>query len=578
MNDFTELYRDVTAGVEFTDGLAKQNGPGHTLEVAGLSFCHVGRLTADIYAAGTVAREIAEQQGIEMLRAIQLLQIDAPDDHQHGAFRWYREETRVRDTNAAFFTLVPLAILRLKYAELIPDSHARLIDDMLRAGGVWFTRQCAEPSLYYPNKIMSDGALLIAIGSVLEDEAFYSAGSDFFGRWLEYTERRGWGWGENISLGYLGVIFKALELACLALRPVEADLETKLRGHMRALGEILRFHDGQEFVPTIRSYNFDGQVVRSSPLWRMVGVGSGAEERSIGSLMNTVLFGDSVVIGEENRQPVPRTREVRIFDAATSYSWIGHNARLGSLTRFPVMPGSYQWPTWGLGWQSFPVSFSVAQEQVSFLRWSVIERGHHRFHPTEDKSKTYLDPALFGEKYYPDVTTRCSQSESALVVVRTMIGVHNAASSIIDEWIVNRFRGELHEYQSEDGRKWIVLRYAASAVMITSLGGIDASREGREPAPIRVVQDDEKLRLQQVLFEGDETVVHHPRLEAAWCVVMIDEAGGKVSDLVASVTITDESFGDHEVPRASYAEIREITARVAGGPECRLRIDPHYDE
>ena len=578
MNDFTELFRDVTAGIEFTDGLAKQNGPGHTLEVAGLSCCHVGRLTADIYAAGIVAGEISEPQGIEMLRAIRLLQIDAPGDHQHGAFLWYREETRVRDTNAAFFTLVPLAILRLKYAELIPDPQGRLVDTMLRAGGEWFTRQCAEPSLYYPNKIMSDGALLIAIGSVLEHEAFYSAGGDFFERWLEYTERRGWGWGENISLGYLGVIFKALELACLALRPAETDLEVKLRGHMRALGEILRFHDGQEFVPTIRSYNFDGQVVRSSPLWRMVGVDSGAEEKSIGSLMNTVLFGDSVVIAEENRPPVPRTREVKVFDAATSYSWIGHNARLGSLTRFPVMPGSYQWPTWGLGWQSFPVSFSVAQEQVSFLRWSVIERGHHRFHPTEDKSKTYLDPALFGEKYYPEVTTRSSQSQSALVAVRAMVGVHNSASSIVDEWVVNRFVGELHDCQSKDARRWIVLQYASSAVMITALAGIDSLREGRESATIRVVQDVDKLRLQLVLFEGDETVVHHPRLEAAWCVVIIDEAPGDVLDLVESVKITDESFSDHEVPRASYAEIREITARVAGGPVCRLRIDPHYDE
>ncbi|MFD2880911.1 hypothetical protein ACFTAO_41190 [Paenibacillus rhizoplanae] len=52
--------------------------------------------------------------------------------------------------------------------------------------------------------------------------------------------------------------------------------------------------------------------------------------------------------------PVPRIREERIFDASRAYTWIGQHTRLGSINRFPVMPGSYQHPSWGAGLAELP--------------------------------------------------------------------------------------------------------------------------------------------------------------------------------------------------------------------------------
>ena len=601
-----EWFSAAAEGVEFDDGLARQDGPGHTVEAAPLSVCHPGRLTSDYYAAAVAAGTLDPDEGERMLRALAPLQVTEPGHSKLGCFRWYREESAVRDTNAAFFTLVPLATVRLCCPDRVPAGHAPIIDALLRGSAPWFVAECREPSLYYPNKIVSDGALLLAIATILHDDELGAQAIAFFERWHDYTVRRGWGWGENISLGYQMVIFKALQLAVRALKtgkgaaPRERALCDALTGHMDELVAIARFHDGQEYVPTIRSYNFDGEVVRPSPVWELAGVtpratATGPAKPALGDIVAHVLVDGKPLTNEPNRQPVPRVREERIFDACVSYSWVGEHARLGSLTEFPVMPGSYQWPTWGLGWQCFPVSYSVDEEQVGFLRWAVTERGKRRFHPTEDKATTYLDPALFGENWYPYVFTRCAQERSLLVAYRAMAGVHNLASSIRDEWVIPRFTGGVTEIDDATGRRWVALTHPNATLVFTALSGVrfdpaaatpDVAGAGpagglasRGPMSIDVVRDGETLRLEQRLYQGDEQTIHHPWLESVWCVIAVDGASGANSDalreLVDRVRIDDRSYADREVPRAGAAEIREIAVDDGRRQSVRLVLDPY---
>ncbi len=602
VSELAEWFARAADGIEFDDGLARQNGPGHTVEAAPLSLCHPGRLTSDYYAAAAAAGVLDPVDGERMLRALEPLQVTEPGHPKLGCFRWYREESAVRDTNAAFFTLVPLATVRLCCPDRVPAAHVPLIDELLRRSAPWFSAECREPALYYPNKIVSDGALLLAIATILDDGELNSQAIAFFERWHDYTVRRGWGWGENISLGYQMVIFKALQLAIRALDASGAGagqrdraLRDALVAHMDELVAIARFHDGQEYVPTIRSYNFDGQVVRPSPVWELAGVGRRDDvgARALGDIVANVLFGGRPLTDEPNRQPVPRVLEQRIFDTCVSYSWIGEHTRLGSLTEFPVMPGCYQWPTWGLGWQCFPVSFSVDHEQVGFLRWSVNERGKHRSHPTEDKATTYLDPALFGESWYPYVLTRCAQERSLLLAYRVMAGVHNQASEIRDEWVIPRYAGDVSELSDATGRDWVALRYCNATLLFTALAGVRFDPDGatpevagagpagglavRHPVSIAVVRDRDTVRLEQRLYQGPEQVIHHPWMESVWCVIAIDGSGREtvLQGIVDAVRIDDRSYADREVPRAGSAEIRDIAVDDGRGQVVGLTIDPY---
>ena len=611
-----DWFRAASEGIEFDEGLARQNGPGHTVEAASLAVCHPGRLTSEYYAAAVAAGALDPDEGERMLQALAPLQVTEPGDPRLGCFRWYREESAVRDTNAAFFTLVPLATVRLCCPDRVPAGNAAIIDRLLRVSGVWFAGECREPSLYYPNKIVSDGALLLAIATILGDGELRAEAIAFFERWHDYTVRRGWGWGENISLGYQMVILKALQLAVRALDasfalagPTGNGIRGALTGHMEELVGIARFHDGQEYVPTIRSYNFAGEVIRSSPVWELAGVrprSAAVAGPTLDRIVAHVLFDGKPLANEPNHQPVPRVREERIFDRSVSYSWIGAHARLGSLTEFPVMPGSYQWPGWGLGWQCFPVSYSVDEEQVAFLRWAVHERGKLRFHPTEDKATTYLDPALFGENWYPYVLTRCGQQRSLLIAYRIMAGVHNQASAIRDEWVIPRFDGDVIETDDAAGRRWVALGYGHATMLFTALDGtrFDPQAEtpmiagagpagglaGRVPVSITVTRDGDTLRLEQRLYEGEERTIHHPWLESVWCVIAVDQvftapAGTRAGDaalreaalreIVESVRIDDRSYADREVPRAGALEIREVSVDDGRGQSVRLVVDPY---
>jgi hypothetical protein len=567
------------------EGLIRYDRPGHTRQMAQMTACHEGRYSAGYYAYGTLLGKLDHEAGLQMLKAIAELQITDAAHLQYGGFRWYREETEIQDSNAAFFILMPLVTARLCCPEAFPPEHAAAMDRMLAHAAVWFSGECREPQLYYPNKTMSDGAMLLAAAVLSRQEEYIGEGIRFFRRWEDYTGRRGWGWGENISLVYQGVMMNALRIAVMVLREREPSLAGQLDRRMEELKEILRFHAGEELVPSIRSYNFQGETTRRSLLWAIAGV-SGLEEAvdkalNLNELATLLLFGDELAAGvpEASRQPVPRTRCERVFDDAYSYSWIGRNVRLGTLSRFPVIPGSYQWPNWGLAWQSFPASFSVKDRQVSYLRWYVDLGDEVRTHPGTNYKQSYLKPSLFHESYYPEIETRAAQSGRAALVVRSMGGVNHRVREIADEWLIQRFDGKLLTFHTEEGgREWTVLAYPHAAVAITALTGITARSEERAFVKLEAVRDGDALRLRQVLYSGSEAgVLIHPRLESGWAVVALDTADSaeQIQEALEAVRITDRLMDDREVPRMPYTLQRRLACSLGDAEEAVLELDPH---
>lgn len=632
----SRIYGEASKGIVIENGLIRYDRPGHTRQVAHLPHCHEGRASAGYYALGRLLDASEPGEGTRTLEALAELQIRNSADERYGAFRWYAEEREVQDSNAAFFILMPLVSLRLKAPEAVPAEHAAIMDGMLRRAAFWFERECREPELFYPNKTMSDGAMLLAIAHLLGDAERLETAADYFDRWASYTSRRGWGWGENLSLVYQGVMLNALEIAEPLLRDFRPKLAERLARHRRSLLDILRFHDGRELVPTIRSYNFGGELRRPSLTWMIANV-TGTNVPSEASFhvndLPTLLLFDSAFDGRarnpedrhdgdgrENGQAgasaaVPRVREERVFDDASAYSWIGRRTRLGSLNRFPVIPGSYQHEAWGLGWQSFPLSAAAENGRVSYARWSVDDGETVRTHPAESYKTAYLTPALFRDSPYPEVRTFAAQREHALLALRVLDDVCQPAAEIADEWIVPGFAGEAEELPGADGRLWRVLRYDGAAIAISPLqsltfggrseaagtysaakmdeAGTIGARSGKErggplpedmlpelkhrPGVLIAERDEARLKLRQILHAGEPGMLRAPRLQAGWAVICLDDADNEaaIRDRLSRIAIEDAVLDDREVPREPHERIRRVTLSDNGRQQVRLELDPH---
>lgn len=578
------LWEKYGSQLKLEDGLVNQGTPGHTIDASKVTEAHNGKTTSLYYVMGTLLGDtLDEEHGLRILEALSQLQITDESSPYFGAFRWFREDTRVNDSNAAFFILKPLVVLLQCQNDRVPSAHRELLDRMLNNGAAWFARELEDPILYYSNKIVSDGALLLSISRIYGLEKYYQTGTEFFERWLTYTSQRGWGWGENVSLGYLAIIMNALKIACMSLTDENRALLEKLKAVMDHITDYVRFHGGYEFVPAIRSYNFAGELQPDSFLWRIAGIKkTSSEDMSFGKLDSSIsylLFEDELHQVEQVVQlPVPRTRVERIMDTSTAYTWVGVTGRLGSVNRFPVIAGSYQFPTWGLGWQSYPVSLAVDEHQVSFLCWHVHNGERIRTHPATYGS-SYLGPALFREQWLPDIQLRSVQRENVVLVVRSISGIHNEASEIADEWVVNRWTGERITVAGSDGREWTILQYPNSAVLITPLLSIRYGENIRSVPEIMPVTDGDKLRLRQVLYEGETKLLQQPRLESGWAIYYADGVGSlsQATALAARLRLEEASFKDGEVPRNEYTKIRRVSLFDGEAQLAELVVDPHQD-
>lgn len=595
----------------WNDGLIKENRRGHTREAAKYDYCHNAPLTAAWYSIGTVMGKINKEEGLVILDALEKQQITDYRSPHFGCMRWYREESKVYDTNGAFFVQRSLLVTRKLMPEYLFDSHKVIIDRILARGAKWFARELAAPIYYYSNKILSDGAMLLGIASLTGSKEYYNIAKDFFENWIEYTKTRGWGWGENLSIGYNGVIFSALKLALISLEADDIDLKLEIEKIMAEQLDFFRFYNGYEITPAIRNYNYDGQARVWSLVYNLAQVaGNGIEEKDVISAADAVclvaLFDDELYYNEQdyvkrnlrNEQAVPRVRITRIFDDKYSYSWAGKNGSIGTINKFPVIDGSYQHPTWGLGWQCMPVNFVVYEAQTSYLRWRVNTGKNMRYHPKHN----YLSPALFDESHYPDVKTNCDQNNNVCIAVRSMRKINNSVSEISDELFVPRFYDydiQLVEINTNE-RQWYALCFNNATVLISPLLGIfyqmdsiadlDAKLYNSdsmevlkyENAPhsqgkIEVVYEEDGLALRQVCYKGDVGIFVCERIEVGWLIIFMDQKmdNQELNHYISTISVKDISRIDGYIPRTSSYELHEICVNQDGKELIQYIFDPY---
>lgn len=477
----------------------------HTRDIEALPSCLSGVETSNYYFLCRYFHEPVS--GEELLTQLQKLQdIDAASS-TYGCMRWYWEEPCIRDTNGAFFVLKPLAMAMQFCREQIPAREQEFICSMLHTARRWFCNECRHYGLFYSNKITSDGAMLAIIGVILQDRETIKEAERFWNIWLEYTYRYGWGWGENTSACYYSIIVEALDLALSAFSP-SSELYQNIFDARSILLRYRAFHDGMEFIPSIRSYNFEGNPKNT---YRVDVCAESYEE--LKNQNGSISYSNLAALILHRLSPVyhPPTqketfRRERIFKDSYAVTYKGENIRLGTVSHFPVMPGCYQNDGWGLGWQSMPVSVLAVRHGVSFLRYASRCQGKLRTHPAYQKHEAYLSPSLFADQNIPDVDIVCHQHKHTAVVVKKMRHIANQTAYLADEWYLPSFSGKCLEY-----RGWFVLHYGDCLLAVRPMGGT-----------AQYVRDKDNARIVQTLYEGEETLLVRRQWITCWAVAVLD--------------------------------------------------------
>lgn len=525
------------------NGFVRVNIKPHTKPIESLPSCCNGVTTANYYFLCKYFG--VEIDGLLTIREIQKLQeLDAASP-KFGCMRWYREEPFISDTNGAFFVLKPICLAMRLCKDAISLEEQKIILEMLDTAGNWFAKECEEPELYYPNKTVSDGAILLLIGNLLQDNQRIAQARAFWQNWIAYTENYGWGWGENTSRGYTSIIIDALNIALNCLQPCD-ELYKKLYKIRSEIIDYVAYHEEFEFIPSIRTYNFEGHVKDESRL-NLIHPKEAQFQTENYQLFASYILHCHTTTYIPNPDPKNFHQE-RIFEDSVASTFKGKNLHLGTVSHFPVMPGCYQgggtafgWQTlpkchqvagWGLGWQSMPVSVLVKNHSIAFLRFCTLSGGRLRTHPAYNHHDAYLDNKLFMGENIPYVNTYSKQQGNVAVVVRDVRQIANTISYFADEWFLPRFLGKIRQY-----KQWYVFEYEECLFAVSAING---------KAEIR--QEGENWKLVQVCYEGEEKEFALKEWIALWCVVALDTTQDWQAQLDEKEVVYTEKR-DYKFPR-----------------------------
>jgi hypothetical protein len=485
-----------TLGWDESAGLWSRPGAGHTKGMQDFWEVHEARIAAGKLVAAGLDGLLDKVPTGKVLAALQTMQaIEGP---QRGCFRWYLEEKEIRDTNAAFFVGLPLAVLRLQWGPKLAEADRARLDQMLAHLRVWFEAQAADASPRYPNKHLGD----LVCGWLLAEAA--GEAPEKLARQMRdaatYWREQGWGWGEHMSDTYSHVCLDELAMLLLISSKLPPDVRTDFEGLRDRLLAIEDAYAPGPRVPAIRSYAFTHPPEHTAYRdairpWRNDGPTADQAFQPLRGLADALKWHDTAPPAGAPARDV----DVPCFGGARARAVIDGPLRIGAMSRYPIMEGIDQ-KTWGLSWQSFPVAGWHEAGDWCFLQWVTTEGGVTRMHPAEDEASAYLENALSSRLDPPPVgVTHSLRHRSSFIVLRRM-----PRSS--PDWpeVTDRFRlvgGKLQEYKVASEGAWHQLR-------VTHPGARDETR------PLVVsylsLEGDRKPELQPNRLKGIDWSVHYP--------------------------------------------------------------------
>lgn len=562
-----------TKQVEFKDNMVlTREGQPHTPAVADLTeFCS-GVITANYYFVARYFDLLDDSLAENIVAELKKLQNTDESDIAFGCMRWYREEEYVFDTNGAFFVLLPLALIYKLCGDRLTENEKADIKELLKNASVWF-KHATEGSLHYCNKIMSDGALLALIADITG--ACKKECEQFWTKWHKYADDYGWGWGENTSDCYSTIMLNALNATIIS---TSGELKQKAEEKRAKLLDYILYQEGKEFVPSIRTYNFSAKANYGGAIYSILNGENDASSRlssqSVPDGLTAILIHES---GAENiEKDFSNVRNEKLFNDSCAYTWKSGKLRLGSVNHFPVMPASYQnmilgadgrQITYGLGWQSMPVS-AMLDENIGFLRIRSKVGENEHSHPVIDKHSGHLFNRIFEDGNTVTFSTISSQDNNIAVVSRYANKIANTASFLCDEWCID---AEIKELEVND-KKWFIADGKKSAVALLSLNGISADSPARKDMKTYISENGKFKTITTEFYSGENKLIFAQRIESAWVIVALENKED-AKEYLASLEIKDEIVPNIEIT-LNAEQLRRKISCGDGKSFAELFIDP----
>jgi len=277
---------------------------------------------------------------------------------------------------------------------------------------------------------------------------------------------------------------------------------------------------------------------------------------------------------------MPRQRRWRTFDQYFSTSYITPTARLGTLSRYPLMPNTYMHDAWGLGWQTKPCSFILGRTEYGVLEWmSEDDEGVVRQHEANGSIHDWPSRHLFKRAcFHPEIVFTGHQERGAAIVFREIHRLHSATRTIVDRWRLAHAAGRLliggrkwdGQSMTVPGGEWVVLECDGACVAIRPLKCRvpEEAPEDENPqrrtsggiveCPLRIESNERGTWLSLPLVTDHDGMLTEALLFSGWCVVLLDK-----QEDVNGLTVRETFAEDGEVPRTYGEMIRDVELTTA---------------
>jgi len=428
-------------------GLWWQDGAGHTEAVAELKRVHSIPAAAARLLVAAEAKSLGRISTSKVLAAIAASQV-VEEGPARGCFKWYAEESKPVDTDAAYLTGMSLIALRLTHFNDLSSGDQKTLTVMLGNLNVWFQRAVRNTAPNCASKCLGDMVccwLLLEINGLDDDGTLHNTMTDA----AHYLNRQHWGWGEHLSDTYSSLCLDALSMLLLLAQRLPRDVRFAFQQLFDKLLALEDQFDGPR-VPAVRSNAFTSSPAHRNYREHVLAMGvrsasdmnvspSAPRRDEIPPLGDRPVLG-SVLANKRWHESVlgrhARGHDLRVpcFGESMAAARIEKDVRLGTITHFPIMPGT-DYQDWGLSWQCFPVAVWKPEGDWGFMQWETRAGSRTRAHPAEDRQSALAGNALTQTVNPPIVgRTYCIQQGGDALILRLMPMVTSEWDSLHDRF------------------------------------------------------------------------------------------------------------------------------------------------
>ncbi len=419
-------YLDIMEGFDEEVGLwwfSDEGVGGHTSAVVNLPRSHCGTISFLRLLVALQTNKLNELNVKKILEGVKQTQLT--EGENAGEFLWYLEEDHIEDEHATFFNGIAMCAIYGTYRDRFTSEELSLLEDMLKGTYQAFIKHIKHHNRFYPNEYLGDLVCGWLIG-----EWFGFEGNDRKMIANEFTLleklwfKKGWGWGEHLSDVYGCICLDELSLILLLAKDLPEPARKSLENLFAELMEIDDLFISGPRVPTIREYSFlqapEGIDYRSLIKPVPPNATFRPQKTSAGSRLPSactpyqVITGEALPTADNSDLWLPLggvfyelgwhkiAPEKKHFPAGQykincingpAYIYKADDIRIGVSSKFPLIEQA-EHLTYGLSWQSFPVSIWTKNKDWISMQWETEENGIKLLNPADDKYKGRFNPSL----------------------------------------------------------------------------------------------------------------------------------------------------------------------------------------